>query len=85
MSDLVVNSRYRFCCDHTIEANNKGAANIAVAQADLCLSCSHEPHHKKTCLGFQTRSSNLALQTQKLAKDLKFWIYEVEGLYWLCG
>ena len=40
----------------------------------------------KTCFGFPTRSdTNWALQLQKVVKGLKFWIYEVEGLYYLCS
>ena len=37
-------------------------------------------------LGFRTRSDiNLAVQPQKMARVVKFCIYEVEGLYYLCS
>ena len=36
--------------------------------------------------GFPTRSdTNPAVQPQKMARGLKFWIYEAEGLYYLCS
>ena len=36
--------------------------------------------------GFSTRSdTNLAVQLQKMARGLKFQIYGVEGLYYLCS
>ena len=36
--------------------------------------------------GFPTRSdTNRAVQKQKMARGLKFRIYEVEGLYYLCS
>ena len=35
---------------------------------------------------FPTRSdTNRAVQPQKMARNLKFRIYEVEGLYYLCS
>ena len=37
-------------------------------------------------LGFPTRfDTNWAVQPQKVAGGLKFWILEVEGLYYLCS
>ena len=45
-----------------------------------------EKHHEKTCLwGFQTRSdtNQVVLPIEDIAKGLKFWIWEVEGLYYL--
>ena len=37
-------------------------------------------------LGFPTRSDpNWAVQPQKIARDLKFWIKEEKGLYYLCS
>ena len=37
-------------------------------------------------LGFLTRSeTNPAVQSQKMVRGLKFWIYEVEGLHYLCS
>ena len=39
---------------------------------------------RKTVLGFQTMSDiNQAVQPQKMARDMKFHIWEVEGLYYL--
>ena len=36
--------------------------------------------------GFPTRSdTNSAVQTQRMARGLKFWIYVVEGFYHLCS
>ena len=36
--------------------------------------------------GFLTRSdTNQAVQPQKIARDLKFQTWEVEGLYYLCS
>ena len=36
--------------------------------------------------GFMTRSdTNQGVQPQKIARGLKVWIYEVEGLYYLCS
>ena len=35
---------------------------------------------------FPTRSdTNRAVQPQEMARGLKFWIYEEEGLYYLCS
>ena len=37
-------------------------------------------------LGFLTRSNtNRALQPLKIARGLVFWIYEVEGLYYIAN
>ena len=37
-------------------------------------------------LEFPTRSDiNQAVQSQKMARGLKIWIMEVEGLYYLCS
>ena len=37
-------------------------------------------------MGFLTKSAtNQAVQPQKIDRDLQFLIYEVEGLYYLCG
>ena len=36
--------------------------------------------------GFPTRPhTNQAVQPHKMARDMKFLIYEVEGLYYLCS
>ena len=36
--------------------------------------------------GFQTRSgTNLAVQPQKMARGLKFWIWEGEVMNYLCS
>ena len=45
----------------------------------------YEPRcEKKQSLGFPTRSDkNRAVQPQKMARGLKFWILEEEGLYYL--
>ena len=41
---------------------------------------------KNRSSGFPTRSdANQAVQLQKIARGLKFRIYEVEGLYYLCS
>ena len=41
---------------------------------------------RKPVFGFPTRSdTNQAVQPQKLARDLKFRIKEVEGLYYPCS
>ena len=41
-----------------------------------------EPRSEKTSLrGFQPGDTNLAVQSQKIARGLKFRIYEEEGLY----
>ena len=48
----------------------------------------NEPHCEKTGhLGLPTSRSdtNQAAQPQKIARDLKFRLYEVEGLYYLCS
>ena len=40
----------------------------------------------KHVFGFPTRSdTNRAVQPQKMARSLKFWIWEVEGLHYLCN
>ena len=40
----------------------------------------------KPVFGFRTRSdTNRAVQSQKMARGLKFCIYEVEELYYLCS
>ena len=41
---------------------------------------------RKSMFWFSTRSNtNWAVQSQKMARSLKFWVTEVEGLYYLCG
>ena len=41
---------------------------------------------RKKSSGFQIRSdTNRAVQPQKMARGLKFWIYKEEGLYNLCS
>ena len=48
------------------------------------LSC--EPLHVKKPQEFLTRSDkNRAVQPQKMARALKFQIWEVEGLHYLCS
>ena len=43
-------------------------------------------HCEKTCLGFPTRAdTNGAVQKQKMVRGLKFWTWEIEGLYYLCS
>ena len=45
-----------------------------------------EPRPKKTSSGFPIRSdTNPAVKPQKMVRSLKFPIYEVEGLYYLCS
>ena len=41
---------------------------------------------RKPTFWFPTRSAtNQAVQLQKMARGLKFWIKKVEGLYYLCS
>ena len=41
---------------------------------------------KKPTFWFPTWSdTNQAVQLQKMARGLKFWVYEVEGLYYKCS
>ena len=41
---------------------------------------------RKPTFWFLTRSNtNWAVQSQKMARGLKFWILKVEGLYYLCS
>ena len=41
---------------------------------------------RKPVFGFPTRSdTNWSVQQQKMARGLKFWIKEVEGLHYLCS
>ena len=41
---------------------------------------------RKPTFWFQTRSdTNQAVQLQKVARGLKFWFKEVEGLFYLCS
>ena len=49
------------------------------------LTALYEPCHEKACLQwFTTRSdANRAVQPKKMIRDLKFWISEVEGLYYI--
>ena len=51
------------------------------------LGMANEPRCEKTGpRGFPTRSdTNRAVQPQKMAGGLKFWMYEVEGLYYPCS
>ena len=43
-------------------------------------------HYINLASGFATRSDkNQAVQPQKIARDLKFWILKEEGLYYLCS
>ena len=51
------------------------------------LTLIYEPRHEKTGLqGFPTKSdTNWAAHSLKVARGLKFWIYEVEGLYYTCS
>ena len=50
-----------------------------------------EPRHEKTCLrGLRPGptpepDTNQSVQPQKMARDLKFRVKEVEGLYYLCS
>ena len=45
-----------------------------------------ELRHEQPCLRVRTRSdTNRAVQPQKMARGVKFQIYEVEGLYYRCG
>ena len=69
------------------------------AQAGLCFTWSKNTEDRfsldnanmsrvarKPVFGFPTRSdTNRAVQPQKMARGLKFWIYEEEGLYYLCS
>ena len=34
---------------------------------------------------FNQYNTNLAVQPQKMDRGLKFWTYEVEGLYYICS
>ena len=34
---------------------------------------------------FGVSDTNRAVQPQKMARGLKFWVYEVEGLYYPCS
>ena len=43
----------------------------------------NEPRREKT--NILVSKTNQAVQLQKMAKDLKFWIKKVEGLYYLCS
>ena len=40
---------------------------------------------KPTIWGFTRSDTNQPVQSQKQAKSLRFWIYEEEGLYYLCS
>ena len=56
-------------------------SNLGVAEVML-----YEPCHAKTRLqGFQQGLPNRAVQPQKMGRDLKFKVYEVEPLYYLSG
>ena len=45
-----------------------------------------EPRHEKTnVLVSDQGDTNRAVQSQKMARGLKFWIKKVEGLYYLCS
>ena len=49
-------------------------------------SVQYELHREKTCLqSFQPGNTNRAVQPQKIVRGFKFWIYEVEGLFYLCS
>ena len=53
-----------------------------------CLGCTRYRASlwENRSLGFPTRSdTNRAVQPQKMARGLKFRIYKVEGLYYLCS
>ena len=44
------------------------------------------PYEPFLSSGFPTRSdTNRAVQSPKMARGLKFWMWEVEGLYYLCS
>ena len=63
---------------------------IHVHEANVCSNCltiqSYEPRSEKTGLrGFWPGPTNGTVQSQKRARDLKFRIKEVEGLYYLCS
>ena len=45
----------------------------------------YEPRLTKTDLRGYRSDTNQAVQPLKMAKDLKFWIKQVEGLYYLCS
>ena len=64
---------------HHLHCSQPGCYNdcLSTSLAKLaCCRCIPEPHPKKICfLGFSTRSNtNQALQPQKIAGGLKFWI-----------
>ena len=75
--------------------------HILVLYKNVCCRYSLEPYHKGTSFdhllylsplgenlssGFPTRLDiNQAVQPRKMAIGLKFWILEVEGLYYLCS
>ena len=54
---------------------------------ELTCLCTFEPRsEKKRSSGFPTRpDTNRAVQSQKMARGLKFRIQEEEGLYYLCS
>ena len=46
----------------------------------------NELNRENLSSGFPTRSDkNRAVQPLEMVRGLKFWIYEVEGLYFLCS
>ena len=72
---------------HTLGANLGlllyGDVSVMCIKVDYC-DMSHDV--RKPVFGFPTRSdTNRAAQLLNEARDLKFWIYKVEGLYYQCS
>ena len=72
------------------KSKNQTWSSSVAEQPDLCWTwskvCTQSHHQKNLSSGFPTRSNtNRAVQPQKMTRGLKFWICEVEALYYLCG
>ena len=49
------------------------------------LESQFEPRHQKTNILVIMSNTNRAVQSRKMVRGLKFRIYKVEGLYYLCS
>ena len=64
----------------------KVVKRVASCKISLFIKIIFEPCLRKPMFWLPTWSdTNQAVQLQKMAKGLKFWIKKVEGLYYLCS
>ena len=87
IQNIIFEPYYVKTCLKPCNTNNKGAdqpAQLRNMISTFVVSCLDEPSCKKTgLLGFRLGPTHARLYPLKMARGLKFWISEVEGLYYL--